>query len=296
MKVIGFFIVLNAIGLTAWWVGSDHAHKGWVVTVCFIALFFGIFMILQDKAVELTIKGIGTIKAAEKQVTADANTISDLKKRVESQSATVDLVAKSAEEARKLVDELTEKSQETDKKLGKLNEAAVNAQKALKEIDKTTEFATVLLAAQSDDWKSFVQLRKWGEDNSFPLQEMAANACIQIINSYSGPFRHGYLDYRWPPGVDYRKLSLQEFMNYYKSLNPIFHTHIVNKVWNRGDIPKKERMAFLIEVIKTSNSMTARDYAGEFFVEATGDKNLKWKTFQIEPLLRWWEEHGESIQ
>jgi len=89
---------------------------------------------------------------------------------------------------------------------------------------------------------------------------------------------------------------MQDFLKTYRSLNPIYHTHLVHTLWEREDITKKDRMAFLLEVIKTSNSLTAKDYAADFFVRATGDDDLKWQPFNIKPILHWWEEHGESIQ
>ena len=296
MKLLGLLLILNSLVLTGYWVIGDHTHKGWAITICVVTIIVGIAFTFHERALEITFSGIGTIKAAAKQAAIDANAVSDLKDRVESQSATVDLVAQSAAEARKIVDKLTEKSQATDEKLDMIDETIVKAQEALKEIKRITEFATDLLAAQNDNWKSFEQLRQWGDDTSFPLNEVAVNAYVKIRTSYGGPIKYGYLNIKWPKEDDPAKLSMQDFLKTYRSLNPIFHTDLVNTVWEREDIPKKKRMAFLHEVIRTSNSLTARDYAADFFVREAGDDDLKWQPFNIKPILNWWEEHGESVQ
>jgi len=96
MKIVGFLIALNAIILTAWWVSTDHTHKGWVIVVCLIAVFLGMVLLLYDRALDITVKGVGSIKAAAEQVASDANAIGELRQRIENQSATVDLIAKDA--------------------------------------------------------------------------------------------------------------------------------------------------------------------------------------------------------
>lgn len=109
MKLIGLLIIINSLTLTGYWVIGDHPYKGWVVTLCIVAIIVGISFTFQDRAIEITFKGIGSIKAAAKQAAIDAETVSDLKNRVEAQSATVDLVAKSASEARKITSEVAQK-------------------------------------------------------------------------------------------------------------------------------------------------------------------------------------------
>jgi len=96
MKLLGLLIILNSLALTGYWVTGDHPYKGWAFSICLVAVFAGAFFVLQERVTELTIKGVGKLKAAAKQASADANKISELKSRVEAQSATVDLIAKEA--------------------------------------------------------------------------------------------------------------------------------------------------------------------------------------------------------
>lgn len=96
MKILGILIIINSLVVTCYWVGGDHQHKGWVMFICFLAVFVGMFFTLHDRAIEIIFPKIGSIKAAAEQVTADAKEVSDIKKRIEAQSATVDLIAKEA--------------------------------------------------------------------------------------------------------------------------------------------------------------------------------------------------------
>ncbi len=83
MKLIGILLVLNSIGLAAWWISTNGSHKAAIIALCSIAVFSGLALILQDRITELTVQGVGTIKVATKQVESDAQAVSDLKERVE---------------------------------------------------------------------------------------------------------------------------------------------------------------------------------------------------------------------
>lgn len=94
MKLIGILLVLNSVAVSSWWITAHGTHKGAVLTLCSLAVFAGLALVVSDRITELSMKGVGTIKAAAEQASADANEISALKNRVEAQSATVDLIAK----------------------------------------------------------------------------------------------------------------------------------------------------------------------------------------------------------
>ena len=116
MKLIGILLILNSIALTAWWITSQNNHKPTVMTLCLIAVFAGLVLIFQDRITELTVKGVGTIKAATEQIQTDAKTVADLKERVENQSATVNLVAKEASKAKEISEEVAEKNRQAAEK------------------------------------------------------------------------------------------------------------------------------------------------------------------------------------
>ena len=112
----------------------------------------------------------------------------------------------------------------------------------------------VLLAAQNNDWEAYDQLLKWSRDSSHPLHKVALNATIKIRTYYAGPISPGHLNISWENGIDPNKLSFRRLRQNYDILDPVLHADLVQVIWKREDISKKDKMTFFIEVIKTSNS------------------------------------------
>src|SRR3990172_9894790 len=123
MKIVGMLLILNALVLMAWWICTDHPHKAWAIVAGLVAIFAGVYFTVQDRAIEITIEKVGTIKAAAEQATLDAQFVADLRKRIESQSATVDLVAESAAKAHKLIEDLSQKNKTVEGKIDELEAA-----------------------------------------------------------------------------------------------------------------------------------------------------------------------------
>ena len=106
MKIVGILLIFNALFLATWWVCTNHPYKTWAIFAGLVAIFVGVYFTVQDRAIEISIEKVGTIKAAAEQATIDAQAVTALRNRIESQSATVDLVAQSATKAHKLIEDL----------------------------------------------------------------------------------------------------------------------------------------------------------------------------------------------
>jgi hypothetical protein len=74
-KLLGVLLIANAILVTGWWVTKDSPHKGWAFTICLVAVFVGIVFLVKDRAIEITVRGVGTIKAASEQAAIDAQAV-----------------------------------------------------------------------------------------------------------------------------------------------------------------------------------------------------------------------------
>ena len=179
-----------------------------------------------------------------------------------------------------------------DRNLKALNEKLVNTSESLEEIKTTSRFTITVLAALNDDRQAFDQLRSWLNDNSFALSKDAENAFVKLRTVYGGPIPPGYLNAPWKQGVDPSNLRLSQLRKEYTLLPSLYHADLVNHIWKRNDLPKGERMRFLIDVLKKDESLTATFYAGQFFAKEAG---LKWSPFVIQPLLDWWGENKENI-
>jgi len=265
LLVLGIFLILSSLVFAICWAAGSHPHKAWVIPLCIIVVIVGMFFTLHNRAIEITFKGVGKIKAAANQATTDAEAIADIKKRIESQSATVDLVAKSAAEAKN----------------------------KLQELDMITEVSKSVISAQNDDRRSFDKLTSWVDDKSFPMRKEVANAWVQIRADFGGPLTKGHMNFPWPENIDPNKLSISELRRIYTSADSIYHADLVKFINKKSDISKKDRMGFFIDVIKDDESLIATSYAGRFFAKEAG---VEWKHFIIEPLLDWWNKNKDKIE
>lgn len=294
MKLIGILLVLNSLAVSGWWIMTHGSHKGSVLTLCSLAVLAGIAFLICDRITEFSLKGIGTIKAAANQATADANVVAELKTRVEGQSATVDLVAKEAADAKQLVNALSEKNSKAEEKLSQLDKSISAGNLAVKELQLYTQFNRIVLAAQNDSRQAYEQLCLWSGDSSYPFQKEAEQTIQTIIDQHDSAMTISNTSISLSDGRNVLKLSLSDLRTVMLSATPKIRRCTLEFVWKkRTDIPKKDRLEFLVDVIRSDESLLVVEYAGRYFKDGTGD-NLK--PLEIEQHLKWWKENKGSIE
>ena len=293
MRLIGVLLILNSIALTASWITTQESHKAAVITLCLIGVFAGLVMVLQDRVTELTIKGVGTLKAATEQAQVDARSVADLKERVENQSATVDMVAQEASRAKAISEEVSRKNQLAEEKLDTLDKAINEASAALAGLDAAREFTMTVLAAQTDDRKAFDMLKKWSQDNSNPFSTGATQAWATIFESHNQPMYLSNLTVPWKDGYDPSKLSLAELIQQYRATPAQIKPAMLEYIWKRNDLRKAERLDFLVDVMRHDSSLRAVEYAGRYFTAGT-EQNIK--PMAVDYLSDWWETHKDEFE
>ena len=294
MKIIGLLLILNSIALTALWITKEANHnKGVAVIVCTIAVFAGLALILQDRITELTVKGVGTIKAATKQVESDAKTVSDLKERVENQSSTVDLIAKEASAAKKISEEVSNKNKQAEIKLETLDNAISKASNMLSDLDDATEYTMTVLSAQNDDRKAFDKLNEWSKNENHRFSSNASKAWIAIFESHNKSIYTSGFTVPWTEGTDPTKFSIADLGQQYNDAPDHLKIALLEYIWKRNDILKYDRLDFLINVMKNDPSLNAVEYAGRYFTSGT---NQKIKPMAIDYLVDWWNEHKNEYK
>jgi hypothetical protein len=292
MKLVGLLIIANALALTGWHVANATGSK-WTISVCLIAVFAGLALTFQDRITELTIKGVGTLKAATKEAELKLGAIEAIKARVEAQSATIDLIAKDAKDARQLTEEIRAKSDEVEKKVKEVDGAVSRANENTKELSSVLEFTNTIVAAQNDDRKAFDKLKVWADTASFRYAKEALQAYIKVMDDHSqGIFSAGFT-VPWRDGFDPAKLDLPALTAEYAGAPSQLKPALLEYIWKRSDLKKASRMEFLIEVIRSDASMKAVEYAGRYFTEGAA---LKIKPVAIDYLSQWWSEHRNEIK
>ncbi|MBA7709837.1 hypothetical protein ES703_118763 [subsurface metagenome] len=294
MKLVGILLILNSIAASSYWITAHGTHKGAVLTLCSLAVFAGIAFLISDRITELSMKGIGTIKAAAEQASADANVVSELKKRVEDQSATVDLVAKEAADAKKLVNALSLKNSKAEEKLSQLDKSINDGNLAVKELQIYTQFNRVVLAAKNDSRRAYEQLWAWSADSSYPLQKDATQTIQTIVDQHDPKMTITNTSISLKNGKNPLKLSLSDLRIAMLSTPPNIRRCVVEFVWReRTDISKKDRLEFLVDVLRSDESLLVVEYAGRYFEEGTGDKL---KPLAIKQHLEWWKKNKGTIE
>jgi hypothetical protein len=294
LQWLGAFLIVNT-GLLAiariYTTGSLGAANT-VLTVVFLAI--GAAFALNERLTELSFdaKGTATIKTKVAQAEADAATINELKGRVEAQSATVDLVAMEASTAKHLVNDLSEKNIQAERKLRTIDAAVQEAEEKLGAIQDHAAFMSTVLGAQTDDRDSFDQLWEWAQDSSHKFRQQSEAAVLKIMDQHNQPFSLSGFQVPWNPGVDPTKLTLQQVASDFAKAPPPVRVAILEYVWRREDLPKRERLEFLVEVLRMDKSLTVVEYAGRYFAEGTANKI---KPIAIVAHLDWWEKNKDSI-
>jgi hypothetical protein len=272
MKLIGILLLINSAILTTWWVAKGNPFSKTVIFLFCVVGFFSIILILSDRAIEITVGSVGTIKAAAEQATADAKEISDIKERIAAQSATVDLVASQATKAKELSEELAKKNAE---------------------LSELIEFNTVATEARNDNREAFDQLEVWSDDKTYPFRDLASRAWLTILNEHALPYHLSGFTIPWDEGFDPSTLDIVGLRKQYASCPRHLKLGFIEYVAKRNDIPKKERMQFFIDVMKDDQYLKAVEYAGRYFDK---EAQLNLKPLAVEAFVKWWEESKDSIQ
>ncbi len=229
--LLGLVLIFSFLPITVRWLHKERPRPRLMVTLCFLAVFAGAFLILKDRVTELAL-GEFSLKA-ELQRTSD-----------------------------KLVD--------------------------------LTEFTTTVVSAQSDDREAFDKLDLWADDKMHPFTSAAEAAWITIVDRYEVYFLH-CRGQRSPfdDDVDGSKLSFGQLKLLFEQSPLYSKPAFLEYIWRRQDVPIESRMAFLVYVMKTTESLRVLACAIDYFDQKA---KLEYKNILIQPRLDWWEENKHSIR
>ena len=292
--ILGIIVIIVSLAITTWWLLGQHPHKGWAFLICIVALLVGAFLMLEESATKLTVKGIGTIKSASEQAKVNAKAVTDLKDRTEAQAQTVDRIAKKAAEAEQLLNILSLNNQMAENNLSRLNRAIADENIAVRELQLLTNVNKTILSASNDNRQAYEQLQVWSKDSSFRFQKEASQAATMIMERHNLDAIKSDFNISWDEDVDPQSLSIDELWDAYNNSDPYIRIGVLEFLWKeRADIPLRDRLQFLIDVLKGDDSLLVAEYAGRFFSDGTTDG---FRPIDIDSHLKWWEDNKDSIQ
>jgi hypothetical protein len=159
---------------------------------------------------------------------------------------------------------------------------------ALAELRQTSEYIMTVVAAQNDDRKAYDQLIKWQNDKGSPFHERAAQARAAILDEHAAPWSANYT-VPWRPEVDPSKLSFDQLKSeLLRTPSKQNRIALIEFIWGRGDIPKKDKMGFLVEVMKSDPSLGVVEQAGRSFLL---ESKQRIKPLVTDQMIDWWEKH-----
>jgi len=251
--------------------------------------FLPLFMLIIA-AIQVLLGYIQTLETHKKYIDA-----SDTLNKVEKTERDINSLSKNIE---KKVVEINNILDETKMKLVVLNRSVEDGNRAVAELQLLTLFDTVVISAQNDDRGAFDQLFVWGEDASFPYQEIAIRTVNKMMLESGLFFPPNFtsidVNIPWSEGIDPNKRTLSQLLDFYKISAARIRIGVVQFIWlQRLDISRKERLQFLADVLKYEKSLFVCKVAGYYFLKDTGDG--------ISPLgmkkhLEWWEKNKETVK
>lgn len=292
LQLLGVLLIINSLIGAFWWISQKGGGLA-IGAIAALAVFAGIFLIINERATEITIKNVGTIKAAAQRASSDAKEIAELRDRVAAQAATIDLVAKDSADAKTIVAEVKEAIDIAEQKVKEIEGATIKASNSLDRLERYTDFNSTVIAAQNDDRKAFDQLKKWADDQTNSFHKQSAQAWEKILNEHASPIVFGTAPLPWNPSVDPSKISFPDLRAMYETLPPYLRPALINFIWSRVDFSKRDRMQFLIDTMQSDSSLAAVETAARIF---SGESKQEIKPLAIWVFLDWWNTHKDEIQ
>lgn len=164
---------------------------------------------------------------------------------------------------------------------------------ALKELRETSKYMMTVTAAQNEDRRAFDQLQEWVKDQDSPFRVKAQQAWQKILDDHTSPFIMSGYTVPWKEDVDPSKFGINELRKSYESAPAHVRLALVEYIWKRNDFPKKEKMQFIVEVLRKDANLKVVEHAARYFMEVSGQKI---KPLAVNKFLDWWDENKDTIQ
>ena len=175
---------------------------------------------------------------------------------------------------------------------------------SLKSIDLRIKFQQAINAAHNDDRKSYDQLKDWSEDNNYPFQKEAKEQYLILQKNPSFIFEIVTMSKSSTESLEKmlsinKNNSFKELVNFYNKIYPpiafIKLSHIAYIAQRRTEIPLKERLKFLITIMKSDSSLLAAKSAEFIFWQLIGEKPEKHDGWYDEDLtFQYWNENKDK--
>jgi hypothetical protein len=179
-----------------------------------------------------------------------------------------------------------------NEKIINMDQKVVKATEKIRNLSSETDFMSVFNSAQSNNRAAFEKLKLWSEDKDYPYRERALQAYRKIMEDHQSALPLNPVDPQWRPGIDPSNLTFHELCKIYDGAG-IYRAGILKYVLQRKDVTKKEKMQFLVDIIKSEQDLKFLEYAGQCFI---GESKQNVHKIAYWEHLKWWDEHKDEIK
>ncbi len=167
-----------------------------------------------------------------------------------------------------------------------LEDITEKANLAVADLKSVTDFTLTVEEAKNDSRKSFDVLLATTNLKNARFSRLASNALYQILVS-THTENLFMTDPQWNKhNVDPKKASFRVLATVYKTEHPYTQVRMQYTIWKQNRFSKRDRIAFLIDIIKTTSSVRCLHQACKLLDEEAGiGKNFT----GYEEFLQWWD-------
>ena len=179
-----------------------------------------------------------------------------------------------------------------------LNNLLVNSKRKLDSLQIISDFVMTVASAQSGNRKDWEKLKIIAQDSKSTFSKMAGDVFLRIKDDYSNQFTaNTFVDtLSINKNVDQTKISIENSYKDYEELNNnaqaaenyYLRLQFVRYVWERKDYKIKDKLEFLIKVLKNDNHLYVVQYAGKLFSQYT---KLQIKYLAVDYFVDWWNKN-----
>ena len=237
--------------------------------------------------------GLGELTAATERAVANAQQIEDIRDEVKHHKESIDLVVRDANNARRELVGVKEISDRAKEKADEIEAILQKAQEALHQLRTSTDFGLLITKASNDDREAFNKLIDIGKDKESPFRDLALQAIENIIQDVD-PLVTVRLDVPLPwkkIGVDPATADFDKYRELYRTSLRLYKLPLLSELWQQERFPKRQRLEFLAEVIRSDSSLRVLHRA---CVLMDKEAHLGRNILRATDYLEWWETNKKN--
>lgn len=248
-EIFALFVGLSSYGFAFFLLIKKRISNKVAIILFCVSIFAGLAIHNCDVIRNFKLWGL-EVETFQKEVSIiENNAINRINEEVNNQKNSIALITRDANNARQDIEAIKDSS---EKKLKKIEDLLNNSLKTSEELNDLKDFLLTYLKALNDDSDAFERLGTWGCDTSYRFNKISFDMyeTIRLIHKEKAIIGIAYRDIQWKENVDVSKFSFSDFIKFIDSEDWKYHTGIIDILWKREDIGDKEKMSFLIDVLK----------------------------------------------